>query len=261
MRLLWSGLGWLSPLLLLSSSYSQTPRPSGGTDRSVWFNYFGDQPITARLALHLEGSYRRTLGLTQFEQVMARSGLTFVESSRWQSLIAYTFLLSEPTDGRSFGPPPIAGRQLEHRAFEQQIFEHRLLDRGVHAITLAHRARLEQRWLGTEESGRGVVDWRFEERARYRLTVHLPLGSEASPERYITTFNEVYISFGPHSPASPLYANVTYAAHGWKLSPFWSVELGYQCRFSPLAGGVTGRHDNSLQIYLLSMAPLHHLIN
>ena len=57
-------------------------------DRSAWFSYFADHPFAPALALHLEGSYRRTLGLSQFEQVMLRPGLTLVESKRWRSFTA-----------------------------------------------------------------------------------------------------------------------------------------------------------------------------
>ena len=234
----------------------QTPEPSGGANHSVWLSYFGDQPFTNHLSLHLEGSYRRMLGLAQFEQVMARPGLTIMESKRWQSLFAYTYLYSEPTANGTYGLPPIVGKQPEHRAFEQQIFQHRLLGQGEHAITLQHRARLEQRWIGTEVAGVGLQDWRFSERGRYRITVHVPFGGGSNLRNYIAAFNEVYTSFGPHSTPTPFYSDVTYAAHGWKLSSHWSLEVGYQFRFQAQPGGTTGTNDHSLQIYFLSTAPL-----
>ena len=158
--------------------------------------------------------------------------------------------------GGSFGQSPFIGRQVEHRAFEQQIFEHRLIGHGERATTLAHRARLEQRWIGTEVGGSSIPDWRFSERARYRLTVHAPVGATASPSHYVTAFNELYTDFGPHSQSSPFYADVTYAALGTRVRPHWSIEVGYQYRRLAEPGGITGRNDNSLQIYLLSTAPL-----
>ncbi len=254
---IWRRLG-LAVLLLASlvSGRCQVPMSSGGTDRSVWFNYFGDQPFTSRFSLHLEGSYRRTLGLSQFEQVLVRPGLTIVEGKHWQSLMAYTFIYSQPTANGSFGPAPIIGEQLEHRAFEQQIFQHRLLGHQGHAVTLEHRVRTEQRWVGTEAAVVGVANWRFSERARYRLTTHIPYGGGEDPAHYIAVFNEVYTSFGPHSTPSLLYSDVTYAAHGWKLSPHWSVEVGYQYRYQTQPGGVTGNEDHSMQIYFLSTAPV-----
>ena len=92
--------------------------------------------------------------------------------------------------------------------------------------------RLEQRWTGTEIAG-GGADWRFSERAQYRLTAHIPYGNGGKPAHYIVMFNKVYTSFGPHSTPSPLYADVTYAAHGWKLSPHWSLEAGYSSAIKP----------------------------
>ena len=239
------------------SAAAQQPQSTGGTDRSAWFSYFADHPFAPTLALHLEGSYRRTLGLSQFEQVMLRPGLTLIENKHWQSLFAYTYFFSEPTAGGSFGPSPFRGRQVEHRAFEQQIFEHRLFRQGDRAVTLAHRARLEQRWIGMEMAGGTVPDWRFSERARYRLTAHIPVGAP-TPGHYVTAFNEVYTDFGPHSQTSPFYANVTYAALGTRVRPHLSIEVGYQYRHLTEPGGITGRNDSSLQLFLLSTAPLRH---
>ena len=132
----------LFPFGLNAQSVSST----GGTGQSIWFNYFGDHPVTDHLSIHMEGSYRRTLQFEQFEQFYVRPGITVIESPRWQSLLAYTYQFSEPTADGSFGPAPIAPRLPEHRALEQQIFQHRIIGDGNRAITLAHRFRMEQRW-------------------------------------------------------------------------------------------------------------------
>jgi len=58
----------------------RTASPNGGTSPSAWFSYFGDQPVSDHWAVHLEGSYRRTLDLSQFEQVELRPGLSLSES-------------------------------------------------------------------------------------------------------------------------------------------------------------------------------------
>ncbi len=230
-------------------------KPVGGTAQSIWFNYFGDQPVTDHLSVHLEGSYRRTLGLRQFEQYMFRSGATVVENPHWQSLIAYTYLLAAPTDGGAFGPAPIAGSLPEHRLLEQQIFEHRLAGEGKRAATLTHRFRLEQRWLGTETLGRGVANWNFGERARYRMTFHIPVGRGSDPRHYIAAFNEVYTLFGPHGGPSPFYSDYTYAALGTRTGRFFAVEVGYQYRRMEQPAGTTGIDDHQVQIYLLSTLP------
>ena len=95
--------------LFCSLAAAQALSPSGGTDRSIWMSYFGDQPFAEHWAVHAEGSYRRTLGLSQFEQLELRPGVTIIENNVCDSLIAYTFFRSQITDGGSFGPPPLEG--------------------------------------------------------------------------------------------------------------------------------------------------------
>ena len=172
----------LALLMMFTSlrSLAQALAPAGGTNRSAWLSYFGDQPFTEHWALHLEGSYRRTLGLSQFEQVELRPGLTLKENHRLQSLVAYTFFRSATTASGTFGPPPIAGRQVENRLFEQQQVTHRLFGEGDSASEMTHRFRLEQRWQATALAGQGFKDHLFSQRARYRLTVKIPLSRVGS---------------------------------------------------------------------------------
>ncbi len=258
-----SGLAQGALLLALGgvlgvSARAQALQTSGGTNQSIWLSYFADHPVTPRLAIHIEGSYRRTLDFTQFEQYEVRPGITIVEGPHWQTLLAYTYFVSEPTADGTFGPAPILSRSPEHRALEQEIFVHRIARQGARTITLAHRFRLEQRWNGVEESGQGVVNWNFSERARYRLTLHLPLGRSTDPKYYLGAYNEIYTGFGPHGGKSPFYENVDYGALGIKTSRFFSVELGYQERVLAQPSGTTGVHDHSVQVYLLSTLPFRH---
>ncbi len=131
----------------------------------------------------------------------------------------------------------------------------RLAGEGKHAVTLANRFRLEQRWLGTETAGRGVANWNFSERARYRGTLRIPLGRAANPLHYLAAYNEVYTTFGPHGGPLPFYSDTTYAALGTRTGRFFAVEIGYQYRRQEQPGGTTGLNDNQLQLYLLSTLP------
>jgi hypothetical protein len=252
----WTAYVFVLQLMALPA-FAQAPQPSGGTDRSVWISYFGDQPFTKLWAVHLEGSYRRTLGLSQFEQLELRPGITLNESPSQQSLVAYTFFRAEPTANGSFGPQPIVGRQIENRLFEQHQITYRLFDKGDSAPQLIQRFRLEQRWQDTAVEGKGYADKTFSQRARYRLTVKIPLGRSELPEHYFVAYNEVYLNATLKS--SLFNSDVTYSAIGSRLGEHWAVEIGYQFRNSAAAGGVTGPQDNSLQVYLLSTAPFRHL--
>ena len=248
----WTAYVFVLQLMALPA-FAQAPQPSGGTDRSVWISYFGDQPFTKLWAVHLEGSYRRTLGLSQFEQLELRPGITLNESPSQQSLVAYTFFRAEPTANGSFGPQPIVGRQIENRLFEQHQITYRLFDKGDSAPQLIQRFRLEQRWQDTAVEGKGYADKTFSQRARYRLTVKIPLGRSELPEHYFVAYNEVYVSVASKPPL--FNSDVTYGAFGSRLGEHWAVEVGYQFRDSAAASGVTGPQDHSLQVYLLSTAP------
>jgi hypothetical protein len=261
---------WLVLLYLTSCCSFRSPAqtPSGGAESSTWLSYFGDQPFTDTLALHLEGSYRHTFPFNHPEQYMLRGGLTVDHGHGLSSLFAYTYLVSDPFEGRALSPPA-SGAQPEHRILEQLQFEHPLIGpgekHGEKHLTLTHRFRLEQRWLGKATEGVGVTQWNFAERARYRLTARIPFKTASSPivPNYVSVFNEVYTGFGPHSGRSPFYANVDYGAFGWNLGSMFAFELGYQHRYAPIANGVIGQNDNELQLMLLSTAPIrrfhHHM--
>ena len=231
---------------------------SGGAESSTWLSYFGDQPFTNTLALHLEGSYRHTFPFDRPEQYMLRSGLTVEHGHGLSSLFAYTYLVSYPFEGGTLSPASASGKQPEHRLFEQLQFEHPVIHIGDKHVTLTHRFRVEQRWLGTSTEGVGVTKWNFAERARYRLTAKIPFktASWRTVPNYLSVFNEVYTSFGPHGGKTPFYANVDYGAFGWNLGSMFAFELGYQHRYAPIANGVLGQNDNELQLMLLSTAPI-----
>jgi hypothetical protein len=255
---------WLVLFFLTSCSFrSPAQTPSGGAESSTWLSYFGDQPFTDTLALHLEGSYRHTFPFDHPEQYMLRGGLTVEHGHGLSSLFAYTYLVSYPFEGGTPLPAAASENLPEHRALEQLQFQHRLIRTGAKGITLTHRFRVEQRWLGTDAEEVGVTKWKFAERARYRLTAKIPLKTTSwlFAPNYVSIFNEVYTSFGPHSGNSPFYANVDYGAFGWNLGSMFAFELGYQHRYAPIANRVLGQNDNELQLTLLSIAPIrrfHH---
>src|SRR5580704_12483787 len=207
----WTAYVFVLQLMTLPA-FAQAPQPSGGTDRSVWISYFGDQPFTKLWAVHLEGSYRRTLQLSQFEQLELRPGITLNEGDSQQSLFAYTFFRAQPTANGSFGPPPITGKQTENRIFEQQEITHRLSNKRDSAPELIQRFRLEQRWQETAVDGKGYTEKIFSQRARYRFTAKIPLGRSGLPEHYFVAYNEVYVNTTLKS--SLFNSDVTYGAFG-----------------------------------------------
>ncbi|ADW70146.1 Protein of unknown function DUF2490 [Granulicella tundricola MP5ACTX9] len=243
----------LATLIFLSDT---SAAQMGGTSRSAWFSYFGDQPISTHWAIHAEGSCRRTFDLSQFEQVELRPGLTLLENRSHQSLVAYTFFRTHATDDGSFGPTPADQRQVEKRLFEQHQIALRLRNREGSVPELIQRFRIEQRWRATGPNGGEFEPTAFSQRARYRLTAKIPFSNSTSTGHYFVAYNEVYTNASLKRDL--LNADVTYGALGTRMGRDWALEVGYQFRFAPTSLGVTGPQDHSLQVYLLSTAPFRH---
>lgn len=260
---------WLISCLLLSSAApalaEDAAKPAGGAERSTWFMYFGDHPISPNYALHLEGQYRRQ-GLGQrWEQLLLRPGLDRNFGQHIKTMLAYTYLRSYPFEGGSLGEPTTTGPQPEHRILEELTIKHHLGKSGGrpdNAIKIAHRLRAEQRWSGTSTAGVGTTDWEFEERARYRLTADIPFrwNTAAARPDYTSVYNEIFVNFGPHGTSNALDQNRSYGALGWDLSPDFQLEVGYLFQYQPLPSGTIGTADHALQITINSTAPLRRLL-
>ncbi len=242
-----------------------TPKPTGGAERSTWFMYFGDHPLSANYALHLEGQYRRQ-GLGQrWEQLLLRPGLDRNFGKHIKTMLAYTYLRGYPFEGGTLGAPSTTGPQPEHRILEELTIKHHLNDGGGNpekAVQISHRLRAEQRWSGVSADGIGTTDWEFGERARYRLTADIPFrwNTAAARPDYTSVYNEVFVNFGPHGTSNALDQDRTYGALGWDLSPNFQLEVGYLFQYQPEPNGIIGTANHALQITINSTAPLRHLL-
>ncbi len=235
----------------------QTAAAIGGAERSAWYMYFGDHPVSEHWRLHLEGQYRRADLGQRWEQLLVRPGVAYKLGHGFSTLVAYSYLRDYPFEGGSFGDPSTTGPQPEHRVLEELKFQHRLLGQEEKAIQLSHRFRAEQRWSGTSTVGVGTTNWDFAERARYRLTADIPFRwktAGALPD-YASVYNEIFVNFGPHGTSNALNQNRTYGALGWDLDKDWQLEVGYLYQYQPVPNGVVGETNHALQITINSTVP------
>ncbi len=245
--------------LIPTLAQAQHPNPTAGAERSAWYMYFGDHPLTPTWGIHLEGQFRREDLGQRPEQLLLRPGVTYSLGHGITTLFAYTYLRGYPYDGGSLGDPSTTGPQPEHRILEELKFKHTLI--GSHsdpkAVTLSHRFRAEQRFEGTSTKGIGVTAWEYAERARYRLTANIPFRwSTAGPRPdYTSIYNELFVNFGPHGGSRALNQNRTYSALGWNLSDNLQLEVGYLYEYMPRPNGIIGEHNHALQITINSTAP------
>lgn len=252
----------LLPLLAfvgVTGSQAQQAEPVGGAQRSAWYMYFGDHPVSSAWAIHLEGQYRREDLGQRWEQLLLRPGVTFAFGHGISSLLAYTYLRDYPYEDGVLDrtTPSTTGPQPEHRILEEFQVKHPLLGSGEKAVKLSHRIRAEQRFEGTSTEHVGVTSWDFAERARYRLTANVPFRwstAGARPE-YASIYNEVFANFGPHGGMHLLDQDRTYGAVGWNLNPVTQLEVGYLHQYMPTANGVVGITNDALQVTINCKAP------
>lgn len=211
--------------------------------------YFGDHALSSDWGIHLEGQWRRGGFISHWEQLLIRPGVTYDFGRGFTSLLAYTYLRSYPFEG---GGIEGSGPQPEHRILEELKYR-----RTLGRVKLVHRFRAEQRFKGTAKPGRGVIAWRFAERARYRLTADVPFrwSTEGLLPDYASVYNELFVNFGPHGTSHALDQNRTYGAIGWNMGSDFKFEFGYLHQYLPIANGVVGEHNHALQITISSTAP------
>jgi hypothetical protein len=238
---------------------AQEIQPQGGAERSTWFMYFGDHPVSRRWALHLEGQYRREGIGQRWEEFVARPGVDRDFGHGFSSMLAYAYFRHYQYEDASFSNSELSGVQPEHRISEDISFQHKISGGGKEAATFTHRFRAEQRFEGESIQGVGTVSWRFAERAQYRLTMDIPLRWEPRRSRpnYVSVYNEVFARFGPHAAGRTLDQNRTYGAVGWNLSKTEQFEIGYLFQYLPVPNETYREQSHALQLTVNSSAPFH----
>jgi hypothetical protein len=218
---------------------------------NLWLLYSGDHAITSRTSLMLELQERRAdVGRTQ-QQLLFRPGLMYTLTEGARIGGGYAFMSTSP-----YGALPAPARYPEHRIFEQIQLTH---DAG--RVTLAHRYRLEQRWVGVVDTTGGndaVTDWRFLNRMRYQLRGSLPLGARslALARLYLSAYDEVMVNFGENTQYNVFDQNRLSGTLGIRVSKTMRVEAGYLDQLSSKSDGQRFERNRTLVVQVFSNAPL-----
>ncbi|MCC2548502.1 DUF2490 domain-containing protein [Hymenobacter sp. BT175] len=220
----------LAGLFLLSTraGFGQTPRL---TDHNTlgWFVYAGDHQVTRKWAVHTEYQARRVNWLKAPQNQLARLGLVRTLSKRVQASGGYTYFQTH-----RYGRYPTVTSEA---APEQRLYEDLTLqDEPLGRLTLTHRLRLEQRWLGSRgEDGRGrVLDWEYQHRIRYQLAGEWALQGPTvdDGEWYLNAFDELFIGFGQNVGANVFNQNRLSGGLGYRFKEHAKVELNYLYQIS-----------------------------
>jgi hypothetical protein len=224
------------------------PSPAPETTRhSIWLVYSGDHPVSGRVGLVLDAQLRLVQNADHERQVLARPGISFALTGNVKLSGGYAVSASRlDTDD------PLVSHRPEHRLWASAQLSHH-----VGSVALAHRYRLEHRWLtgvNVDASGGRIGEaWVTAERMRYSLRAVVPLtGSAQRHSLYAAASDEVFASFGGYARDIAVDQNRAALALGMRLSPSSRIEIGYLLQSSADDAGRFTERNHTLQIGVAS---------
>lgn len=218
----------------------------------VWLNQFHTINLNKHWSVLAEYQWRRTEGLKSWQQSLLRGGLQYKFANGLSVLAGYGYIETWP-----YGDYPPAAPQPfpEHRIYEQLSWND-----NIGRVTLNHRGRLEQRFLGVLDAkatdGREITRWNYLNRVRYQLKAIVPVNHATLTDKtiYVSSFDELFIGFGKNVNANIFDQNRFGLLIGYRLNNRFSLEAGYfnQTLQQPqqVSGKPVYQYNNGLMVNL-----------
>ncbi|NII24948.1 DUF2490 domain-containing protein [Pseudoflavitalea sp. X16] len=230
-------------LLLLSFD-----RTIAQTQFAGWIADFNTFKINTKLSVHADFQLRSTDQLKHVQTLLLRAGLNYHMNKKLVLTTGYAFIHNRSVQAG------ISGHVPEHRIWEQVLFTHPLtISPGIHG-TLAHRLRLEQRFLprpyvqNHELKHDGNL---YANRLRYFIRNVTPLISSATGKApFLALQNEVFVNIGDKSAVNRKFfdQNRAYIALGYRFNKQFDAELGYMNQY------INGRNETFTNNHIVQLA-------
>lgn len=193
---------------------------------NLWISHMGDHRLGAHWGVHTEAHWRRTELGKCWQQLLLRPAVNYHMSDQVMFTVGYSYYVNY-----GYGGYPIRFSNWEHNVYEQVQ-----LGGSFGRMKVAHRFRLEQRFLArikTSESdpNRTELDrYLYQNRFRYRVGVTIPLGKheKAGPGVFSANlYDEVFLNFGDSERLDFIQQNRVSALLGYQVTAPMNVMLGY----------------------------------
>ncbi len=216
---------WISTIQL----FAQTQRVYANNLNS-WFIYNGDHKISNKWGVHLETQIRRNDFFLNSQQLLLRAGVNYHINSNVFLTAGYCFVNTYP-----YGEFPSKATFPENRLWEQIQLKSQFAK-----FENINRIRLEQRFVNVPVlQNKNYVPGSeiYSNRIRYMTKFSLPLNKKTIDKAsvYVTTFDEIFISFGENVGQNIFDQNRAFIGVGYKLPTIGKLEMGYlnQLLFKP----------------------------
>ena len=213
--------------------------------QASWYAGFVDHAISTRNAVVLDGQWRRMGWGAEPQQLLLRGGLLRTIASGVRVGGGYAYVATAP-----YGEVPLASPAREHRAWQQLLLTHRA---GV--MSVAHRYRLEQRWIApvstdpiSNEKETGTFS--YQNRARYQVRAHGNVPAVTLRTRALTAFvyDELLMPFGHGDPDLRVAQNRLGAGVGLPLTARQRLDVGYMNLWNALTAQRTNEINHTLTV-------------
>ena len=184
--------------------------------------------------------------MKQVRTWLLRPGLQYQLNKKNTIALGYAYVQGQiQTNGlRAYTP--------EHRLWQQWLY-----GQPIHRLTLQHRFRLEQRFIGSTRYWEGAGNPStsvYATRFRYFHRLLLPWSLKRPFERglFSAIQNEFFIHVTGKEKLNGKWfdQNRLYLACGYRPGPKWDLEIGYMRRDIQTSADLTGQHTWQLALYL-----------
>lgn len=215
------------------------------TQHSGWLASFNTIKLNDKFSLHAEGQLRITDNSDQIQTVILRPGLNYHINKSLTITGGYAFIPNRRAIGKT------ASLLSEHRIWQQLLYNQK-----IHAVSVSHRLRFEQRFIpkaklsGTELDTDGYDN---AYRLRYFVRNIIPLVKQEAFNKgwFLALQNEVFFNVGNKSAVNGRFfdQNRAYGAIGYRVSKKLDVEAGYLNQYSKTRTSFANNHVFQIAFY------------
>jgi hypothetical protein len=210
---------------------------------SGWAAVFHSQKLSEHWGYSFDGQLRSHDELSYLKHILLRPSANYYFAKNKVGALGYAYIA---TYGRT-----TAGDQTfrpEHRIWQQYTYTHKLSKN----VNLAHRFRLEQRFLGNTAATKN--DHYFAQRFRYFARAIVPLKKDSAvfaQGPFVALQNEVFVNIQNKNKVNKHFfdQNRAYVAVGYRINKMIDVETGYLNQYIKQAEAYTINHVAQLAFY------------
>lgn len=208
-------------------------------NQHLWVSHMGDHRVGGRWGVHTEAHWRRSTLGEHWQQWMVRPAVNFHWRDDVMLTAGYSYVHNYP-----YGGWPLPSTSWEHNTYQQIQ-----LTNKIGRFALAHRFRMEERWLSVmkplaDEPGAYELDrYNYQSRFRYRIGITVPFGRHTKVEQgalFATAYDELFISFGDSQRADFVQQNRLSALLGYQYNTSGNVQIGYLLQTIQRPGAAQG---------------------